>query len=373
MADLNTRTVLTNGFAQTVFHRALMAYRRHIDKVDNDQTAEVTQTQLTCNFVGRFQVSVKGGLFDITATGCTRGVDIDGGQRFGAIDNDRAAGRQTDFTLEGGFNLRFDLVVAKQRDFTGVELNFAAEIRTAQRGDMLASQLKHFRVIDKDFADVLTQIITESTNDNVTFLVNQERSRAVFSGLLNSFPVFQTEAQIPLQSISRFTHTGGADDQTHAIGQFEAGQRFFQFGTVIAFNTTRNATRARVVWHQYQIAACQANKGSQRSAFVAAFFFINLDDNFLTFAQHIFDVRTAMRVVISREIFAGNFFEGKETVTFSAVINKGSFQARFNSGDFTFVDVRFFLLVSRTFNIQIVQTLPINKGDTQLFLLSCVD
>ena len=60
-------------------------------------------------------------------------------------------------------------------------------------------------------------------------------------------------------------------------------------------------------------------------------------------------------------------------MTFSAVINKSSFQTRFNTGNFTFIDVGFFLLVSRTFDIQIVQTLPIYKGDTQLFLLSCVN
>jgi len=60
-------------------------------------------------------------------------------------------------------------------------------------------------------------------------------------------------------------------------------------------------------------------------------------------------------------------------VTFSAVINKSGFQTRFDTGDFAFIDVRFFLFMSRTFNIQVVQTLPIYKGNTQLFLLSCVD
>ena len=60
-------------------------------------------------------------------------------------------------------------------------------------------------------------------------------------------------------------------------------------------------------------------------------------------------------------------------MTLSTVVNKCGFKARFNTGNFTFVDVRFFLFVSRAFNIQVVQALPINKGDAQLFLLSCVD
>ena len=89
--------------------------------------------------------------------------------------------------------------MAEQRDFTGVQLNFAGEIRTTQRGDVLARQLKHFRVIDQNFTDVLTQIITEGTHNNVAFLVDQERSRAAFGCFLNGFPVLQTEAQVPLQ------------------------------------------------------------------------------------------------------------------------------------------------------------------------------
>ncbi len=60
MADLNARTVLTDGFAQTILHGALVANRGHIDEVDNDQAAEVAQTQLAGNFVSRFEVGIEG-------------------------------------------------------------------------------------------------------------------------------------------------------------------------------------------------------------------------------------------------------------------------------------------------------------------------
>ncbi len=63
MADLNTRTVLTHRFTQTVFYRTLVAYRRHVDEVDNNQAAEVTQAQLTSNLIGSFEVGVKRSFF----------------------------------------------------------------------------------------------------------------------------------------------------------------------------------------------------------------------------------------------------------------------------------------------------------------------
>ncbi len=60
-------------------------------------------------------------------------------------------------------------------------------------------------------------------------------------------------------------------------------------------------------------------------------------------------------------------------MTFCTVIDEGRFKAGFDTGDFTFVDIGFFLFVSWAFDIQIVQTLTINQGNAQLLLLSCVD
>ena len=79
MADLDTGTILTYRFAQAVFNRALVAYRRHVDEVDDNQAAEVTQTQLAGNLIGRFQVRVECRFFDVTAAGGASGVDIDSG------------------------------------------------------------------------------------------------------------------------------------------------------------------------------------------------------------------------------------------------------------------------------------------------------
>ncbi len=261
MADLNTGTVLAHRFAQAVFYRTLVANRGHIDKVDNDQATEVAQAQLAGNFVGRFQVGVKRCLFDIAAAGRAGGVDINRGQRFGGVDNDGAAGRQTHFTLEGRLDLRLDLVVAEQRDLTGVELDFAAKVWTAQRRDMLACHLHHFRVVDEDLTDILAQIVAEGANDNVALLVDQERSRAVFSGFLDRFPVLQAEAEVPLQRFGRFANACGTNDQSHAVRHVQARQRLFQLGTVVAFDTARDAARTRVVWHQNQVATGKADKG----------------------------------------------------------------------------------------------------------------
>ena len=215
--DLNTGAILTHRIAQAVLHLTLVAYRRHIDEVDDDQAAQVAQAQLARDLIGRLQVGVKGGLFDIAAARGARGVDIDGGQRFGAVDNDRAAGGQTHLALEGGFDLRFDLIVAEQRDFTGVQFDLAAKVRAAQGGDMLLGQVEDLRVVDQDLADVWTQVVTEGADDDVAFLMDQERRRATLCGFLDGVPMFQAEREIPLQRIGRLADARGADDESHSI------------------------------------------------------------------------------------------------------------------------------------------------------------
>src|SRR6201999_2659752 len=53
-SDLDARTVLPHGVAQTVFDGALILLRLHVDEVDDDQAAEVAQAQLPRDFVGGF-------------------------------------------------------------------------------------------------------------------------------------------------------------------------------------------------------------------------------------------------------------------------------------------------------------------------------
>lgn len=79
MANLNTRPVLTHRFTQTVFYRALVTYRRHIDKVDNDQAAQSRRRNWRAISSAASKAGIKRRFFDIAAASRAGGVDIDGG------------------------------------------------------------------------------------------------------------------------------------------------------------------------------------------------------------------------------------------------------------------------------------------------------
>ena len=68
-----------------------MFLRTHVDEVDDDQAAEVADTQLPGDLVRCLQVRIQGGRLDIAALGGARRVNVDRNERFGVIDHDTAA------------------------------------------------------------------------------------------------------------------------------------------------------------------------------------------------------------------------------------------------------------------------------------------
>ena len=368
--NLHAGAVGFQALTHALFDGALVLGRGHVDEVDDDQAADVTQAQLAGDFLGRFQVGLQGGFFDVAAFGGARRVDVDGHQGFGRVDHDRATGRQVDHALEGGFDLAFDLEAVEQRHAVFVELDLAGVLR-----HHLADEGQGFFLgvdaVDQYFADVLAQVVADGADDDVAFLVDQERRGAVQGRFLDGGPQLQQVVQVPLHFFAAAAQAGGAHDQAHVARYGQAVQGFAQFVALFAFDAARDATGARVVGHQYQVAAGQADEGGEGGTFVATLFLLDLNDDFLPFAEHFLDVHPAFRGFL--EVFAGDFFQRQEAVTFGTEVDESGFEAGFDAGDLAFVDVGLFLLTRAGLDVQVVETLAVHQGYTQLFGLSCVN
>ncbi|CCQ85084.1 hypothetical protein PA18A_1673 [Pseudomonas aeruginosa 18A] len=368
--DLDARAVGLEGFADTLFHGALVLRRGHVDEVDDDQAADVTQAQLAGDFLGRFQVGLQGGFLDVAALGGARRVDVDGNQGLGRVDDDGAAGRQLHFALESGLDLALDLEAIEQRNAVLVQLHLAGVLR-----HHLADEVQGFFLgvdaVDQHFADVLAQVVADGADDDVAFLVDQE-GRATFAGrFLDRAPQLQQVVEVPLQFLGAAAEAGGAHDQAHVGRCVEAVQGLAQLVALFAFDTAGDATGARVVRHQHQVTAGQADEGGQGGALVAALFLLDLDDDFLAFAQDFLDVDPAFGGLL--EVFAGDFFEGEEAVAFGAEVDEGGFEAGFDASDAAFVDVGLLLLAGARLDVEVEQALAVDQCNTQLLGLSRVD
>jgi len=142
----------------------------------------------------------------------------------------------------------------------------------------------------------------------------------------------------------------------------------FSSARSFTFDATRNTATARVVGHQYQITAGETDKGGQGGAFVAALVLVDLDNDFLAFAQGVLDAGFA-DVDTGLEVGAGDFLEGQESVAVVTVIDKGGFEAGLDAGDDTLVDIALALFLAGGFDVEIDQFLTVDDGDAQLFSL----
>ena len=144
-----------------------------------------------------------------------------------------------------------------------------------------------------------------------------------------------------MQLFAGAAQAGGAHDEAHVGRDIEAIQGFAQFVAFFAFDAARNAAGARIVRHQHQVTPGEADEGGQCGAFVTALFLFNLNDDFLAFAQDVFDVHAAFRRFA--EVLAGDFLEGEEAVALGTEIDKSGFEAWLYAGDLAFVDIGFLL------------------------------
>ena len=203
-----------------------------------------------------------------------------------------------------------------------------------------------------------------------------EQEAGCFAGLndlQDGLPDTHQVFQVPAQLLFGPADPGRAHDDAHTRWNFYALEGVFDDFTVLAGNSSRHATRPRVVRHQDDESAGETDKGRQRGTLVAAFFLFDLDDNVLAFLQHIADVDSLPGLRLIQEILLGDFLQRQKAVAFSAVINEGSVEAGLDPGNLTLIDVGLFLGAGCNLDVEIDEFLTIDHGHTQLFFLSCVD
>ena len=370
--DLDARAIHFHGIAQAIFDRALIAAFFHVDEVDDDQTADVADAQLAGDFVGGFEVGVGGGGFDVAAARRSRGVDVDGHQRFGVVDDDGAAGGQLHLVRIGRFDLAFDLVAREERDVVGVHLQAASALGGHEALHVLGGDLMRVRFVDQHFADVLGEVVAQRARHRVTFTVDEERSGALEHRLHDLVPLDLQVVEVPLQFLDGPADAGRAHDGAHARRDRERIHDLLHLIAIFTLDATADAARARVVRHQHQEATGERDESRERRTFVAALFLFDLDDDVLTFLQHFAHV-DAPAGRLFQEVFAGDFLQRQKAVALGAVIDEARFERRLDARDSAFVDVRLLLFARRKFDRKIEKLLAVNQRDTQLFLLRGID
>ncbi len=277
------------------------------------------------------------------------------------VDNDGAARGQLHRARVGRFDLVFDLEAREERNIVAVAFDALDVVRHhhAHEGRGLVGDLVG---IDEDFTDFRGEVVTDGPDDQAGFQVDQDGRGVVARGAVDGRPELQQVGQVPLEFFDVAADAGGAGNDAHALGQVELLHGVAQFLAVLALDAARYTAAAGVVGHQDQVAASQRDERGQGGALVAALFLFDLDDQFLAFAQGVLDTGAA-DIHAFLEVAAGHFLEGQETVTVFTVVDEASFEAGFDPGDDTFVDIAFALFAAGSLDVEVDEFLPIDDSD----------
>ncbi len=214
---------------------------------------------------------------------------------------------------ERRLDLALDLVPREQRHRVVVRAELAQVLRH-RTFDELPRFLIGLVIVDHDLANVVGEVVAQRPDDRVAVLEDQERGRAAHHGGLDGFPDAEQVVHVPLELFRGTAHAGRPHDDAHAIRHLDILQCFPHLVAIGIADAPGHATAARIVRHQHDEAAGQADVGRQGCALVAALLLLDLDDDLLAFAQDFADVDVAAGRRLGDEILAGDFLQWQETM-----------------------------------------------------------
>ena len=171
--------------AQFAQHFGLVVGAGHVDEVDDDDAAQIAQPQLACNGVGCLQIGLEDGLVEIARAHVAAGVDVDGGERLGLVDDQVAAGLEVDTAPQGSRHFLVDGIEVE--DGTLATVVFELLHRIGHEGEAeLAQGIELLARIDADAVGVLVDHVAQHALHEAQVLVQQRGRRLPLRGLADA-------------------------------------------------------------------------------------------------------------------------------------------------------------------------------------------
>ena len=101
-----------------------MVLAQHVDKVHDDDAAQVAQPELPRNRLRRFQVGLENGFVKVARTDKAAGIHVHRGQRFGLVNDQVATRLELDPPPQRPGDFFVDVEQVKNRPLARVKLDF---------------------------------------------------------------------------------------------------------------------------------------------------------------------------------------------------------------------------------------------------------
>ena len=296
-ADLDTGAVVLQRVLELALDGGVVFADFHVDEVDDDEAGEVAHAQLLRDFLGGLHVGAKCCVLDAALAGGAAGIDVDGDERLGLVDDDIAAGAQLHDGVEHGIQLGFDLVAGEEGLAFGPELHFPRVARH-EHAHEVAGGAETVLAIDQDVVHIAGIDIADGALDEAGFLIDQRRGGGFHGAVADVVPEAEEILAVALDFGFGAVGAGGAHDQAHAVRHVELGHRLFQAAAVgDRRNLARNPAAGGRIGHQHREAAGEREIGGQRRTFIAALLLDHLDQHDLAAVDDLLDFVVAQETL----------------------------------------------------------------------------
>ena len=138
-ANLGFGMILSEIFLQRIQQLTLVVVTLHIDKIDDDDSPEIAQPELSCNCLRCFHVGFENGFFKVLVTHKCARIDIDGSHRLGLIDDQVSTGLEANLSCQGTLQFFVNVVLVEQRSIARIVFDSSRQVR-----DIACGKISHF-------------------------------------------------------------------------------------------------------------------------------------------------------------------------------------------------------------------------------------
>src|SRR5207253_2441415 len=211
--------VFLEGLLQGGQNLLTIAAFLHVNEVHDDDAAEVAQANLADDLLDGFEIGLDDGVFEARGALADEftGVDVDGHQRLGVIDDDIAARLEPDFGAQRFVELVLDAELFEDRRFLGVQLDLVDQLRL-EAADELHDLAVLLFVVDPDAGKIVADVIAQDALDEVEVAVEQGGRFALLAAFLDFVPGLAQELDVGANLVVGGATRGGADDEAAGIG-----------------------------------------------------------------------------------------------------------------------------------------------------------
>ena len=277
--------VAFHQFPYIVVQLLLVVLGIHIDEIDDDDSSDVPQPQLVYQLIRCQHVELVGVLLLVLVNLLAAGIDINGEQCFGLVDDEIPTMLETDRSAEPRLHLTSDVEMVENRLRALIKFDNLGALGS-DKFQIMTDFVVDVLVIDLDGREIRAEHIADDAKRAAHLLADEAHGFALLQALDRLVPALQQQAQLIVEFGCTFVLRYRTNDNPEALRLDREHQLSETLAFRLAFNLLgyHHAIGKR---NKDNVATCDRYFGCQTGTFGVDRLFGYLNQNRVAHLQHV--------------------------------------------------------------------------------------